>query len=117
MIGNPRYGRVGLVDLPVYLFGMFIVPWFELACLVALPFTSVAGVLTGRQLLLVVVAIALGNAVLLTAAMLQAPPAPTDAMQQRLVLLSPVELFITRPLQLYSRLMGVVTAIRPAKVA
>ena len=48
--------------------------------------------------------------------MLQAPPAPTDAIQQRLVLLSPVELFVTRPLQLYSRLVGVLTAMRPAKV-
>jgi hypothetical protein len=114
MIGNPRYGRVGLVDLPLYLFGMFVVPWLELACLVALPFSSVADVLTGRQLALVVLAIALGNAVLLTAAMLQAAPAPTDAIQQRLVLLSPLELFVTRPLQLYSRLVGVLTAMGSA---
>jgi hypothetical protein len=114
MIGNPLYRRVGLVDLPVYLCGIFVVPWLELACLVALPFASLAGVLTARQLLLVVLAIALGNAVLLTAAMLQAPPAATDSAQRQLVLLSPVELFVTRPLQLYSRLVGVLSAMGPA---
>lgn len=114
MVGNPRYGRVGLIDLPFYLFGMLIVPWLELACLVALPFASLAGILTGRQLALVVLAIGLGNAVLLTAAMLQAAPAATDSVQRLLVLLSPVEVFVTRPLQLYSRLVGVLTAMRPA---
>ena len=45
MLFNPRYGRVGLVDLPQLLFDAVVVPWLELVCLAALPFAAVVGVL------------------------------------------------------------------------
>ena len=110
MILNPRYRALGMVDLPRYLFGMIVVPWLELACLVALPFATIAGVLTLKQLLLVCAAIALGNGVLLNTAMLLAPWPADHATLLRLLLLGPVEVFVSRPVQLYSRLLGVVRA-------
>ena len=43
MIGNPRYGRIGLVALPYYLFFELLAPFVELIALVAVP----AGLLLG----------------------------------------------------------------------
>jgi cellulose synthase/poly-beta-1,6-N-acetylglucosamine synthase-like glycosyltransferase len=105
---NPRYGYVGLIDLPRYLFNTLIVPWLELLCLAALPFAPLAGVLTGTQFLLVLVALGLGNAILLNTALLIAPTAQQDRTLRRFILLGPIELFVGRPVQLYWRLVGLV---------
>jgi cellulose synthase/poly-beta-1,6-N-acetylglucosamine synthase-like glycosyltransferase len=103
---NPRYGYLGLIDLPRYLFNTLIVPWLELLCLAALPFAPLAGVLTGTQFLLVLVALGLGNAILLNTALLTASGAQQDRALRRLILLGPIELFVSRPVQLYSGLIG-----------
>jgi cellulose synthase/poly-beta-1,6-N-acetylglucosamine synthase-like glycosyltransferase len=112
---NPRYGYLGLVDLPRYLFNTLIVPWLELLCLAALPFAPFAGVLTGTQILLVLAALGLGNAILLNTALLTAPYAQQDRALRRFILLGPIELFVSRPVQLYSRLIGMLRMFaRPA---
>jgi cellulose synthase/poly-beta-1,6-N-acetylglucosamine synthase-like glycosyltransferase len=118
---QPRYGRVGVVDLPVYLFSTMVVPWLELISLLALPFSAVMGVLTFPQLLLMIVAIGIGNGILLNTAMLLGPAtAPQDVTLSRMIMLGPLELFMSRPVQLYSRLTGMFrmfnrpSAIRPA---
>jgi biofilm PGA synthesis N-glycosyltransferase PgaC len=104
---NPRYGSLGLVDLPRYLFSTFFVPWFELLCLAALPFAPLVGVLTGRQFLLVLAALGLGNAILLNTALLTGSPAvQQERALRRFIMLGPIELFVSRPVQLYSRLTG-----------
>jgi cellulose synthase/poly-beta-1,6-N-acetylglucosamine synthase-like glycosyltransferase len=113
MLLNPRYGRVGLVDLPSYVLSTTVVPWFELACMVLLPFAVIAGVLTALQLLAVFVAIAAGNGVLLNTAMLLSPPAVTERTLMWLLALGPLEVFVSRPLQLYSRLVGLARALAP----
>jgi cellulose synthase/poly-beta-1,6-N-acetylglucosamine synthase-like glycosyltransferase len=116
MIFNPRYRRIGMVDLPRYLFGLLVVPWLELFCLLALPFSSLAGVLTLPHLVLVYAAIGLGNGVLLNAAMLLAPWPGDERTLVRLLVLGPLEVFVARPVQLYSRLVAVLRVIvsRPA---
>ena len=111
MILNPRYRALGMLDLPRYLFAMLVVPWLELGCLIALPFGTVAGVLPLGQLLLVYAVIALGNGILLNAAMLLAPWPADQAALVRLLLLAPFEVFVSRPMQLYSRLVGVLRAV------
>jgi cellulose synthase/poly-beta-1,6-N-acetylglucosamine synthase-like glycosyltransferase len=111
MIFNPRYRALGMLDLPRYLFAMLVVPWLELACLLALPFATVAGVRSPGQLLLVCAVIALGNGILLNAAMLLAPWPADQAALVRLLLLAPFEVFVSRPVQLYSRLVGVLRVV------
>jgi hypothetical protein len=110
MLLNPRYGRIGMLDLPAYMFAAAVVPWLELACLIALPIAALAGALSWFQFGLLVAAIALGNAVLLDSAMLLAPWPPDDASQVRLVALAPLEVFVSRPVQLYTRLTGLLQA-------
>jgi cellulose synthase/poly-beta-1,6-N-acetylglucosamine synthase-like glycosyltransferase len=115
MILNPRYRAIGLVDLPRYLFAVLVVPWLELACLLALPFAALAGVLTWPQLVLVYAAIGLGNGVRLNAAMLVAQWPGNQRALVRLLVLAPLEVFVSRPVQLYSRVAGLlqVLASRP----
>ena len=105
---NPRYGYLGVVDLPRYLFSTLIVPWFELLCLALLPFAPLAGVLSGTEFLLVLAALGLGNAILLNTALLTGSPVmQQERLLRRFVLLGPIELFVSRPVQLYSRFIGV----------
>jgi cellulose synthase/poly-beta-1,6-N-acetylglucosamine synthase-like glycosyltransferase len=111
MLFNPRYKRVGMLHLPRYLFTAVIVPWLELASLLVLPFATAAGVLTAAQLGLVVAAVAGGNGVLLNTAMLVAPRPSSQTMQLRLLLLAPLEVFIWRPVQLYSKLAALVQTV------
>src|SRR4029453_18717281 len=44
MIGNPRYGRIGLVALPYYVLFELLAPFVELAALVVLPLSLYVGV-------------------------------------------------------------------------
>jgi cellulose synthase/poly-beta-1,6-N-acetylglucosamine synthase-like glycosyltransferase len=105
---NPRYGSVGTVDLPRYVFSTLVVPWLELLCLGLLPLAPMLGLLTISQVLLLLVALGLGNAILLNTALLMGPPGAHDDMtMRRFVLLGPIELFVSRPVQLYARLRGV----------
>jgi cellulose synthase/poly-beta-1,6-N-acetylglucosamine synthase-like glycosyltransferase len=43
MIGNPRYGRVGLVALPFYLFFELLAPFVELTALIVVPVGLLVG--------------------------------------------------------------------------
>lgn len=104
---NPQYGSLGTIDLPRYVFSRLVVPWLELMCLAALPLTPLLGVLTPLQLLFVLAALAFGNGILLNTALLMAPPGTHDEdALRRSILLAPLELFVSRPAQLYSRLAG-----------
>jgi poly-beta-1,6-N-acetyl-D-glucosamine synthase len=113
MIGNPRYGALGVVDLPRYLFATTVVPWIELVALVALPVAVAMGVLTVVQLLLVLAAVALGNAVLLGAGLLLTPAPEHEGIRLRMLALAPFEVFMARPLQLFSRVADVLGVARP----
>ena len=67
---NPRYGRLGLIDLPRYAFNLLVAPWVELLALVLLGLAVPLGVLTSGHLLLVLVTIGLGNGILAASALL-----------------------------------------------
>lgn len=115
MLFNPAYGRVGLIDLPQLLLTAAVVPWFELLCLAALPLAPAIGVLTLPQLLIAIVAIALGNGLLIDTAMLRAPLDLDERRVLALVLLAPIEVFVARPARLWSRVRGLTRALaRPA---
>ena len=110
---NPRYGPLGLFDLPRYAFSTMVVPWLELLCLAALPLALLVGVLSPLQFALTVVALGLGNGILLNTALLLSPrEAYTSAALVRFILLGPLQLFVHRPVQLAARLHGLVRAVR-----
>jgi cellulose synthase/poly-beta-1,6-N-acetylglucosamine synthase-like glycosyltransferase len=103
---NPRYGRLGLFDLPRYAFNLLIAPWLELAALVMLGLTVPLGVLTAGKLLLVLVTIGLGNGILAaTSLLLTGLPGhdPRPAALFNLLLVGPFEYFVSRPALLLDR--------------
>jgi hypothetical protein len=106
---NPRLGRLGLIDVPRYLFNVVVAPWVELVALVLLAAAVPLGVISVGQLLLVLFVIALGSGVVATSALLLAAR-PADAVRPaalfNLILVGPLEYFLTRPALLVSRLAG-----------
>lgn len=114
MIGNPRYGALGLVDLPGYVFAAAVAPWLELTALLALPFAVLAGVFSPAQLVLALLAIGLGNAVLLGAGLLLTPLPDDEYSLLPMLALAPFEVFLSRPVQLYSRLTALLRLLLPS---
>jgi hypothetical protein len=111
MLFNPAYGRMGLIDLPQLLLSTVVVPWLELMCLALLPFASAAGVLSTSDLIVVIAAIAVGNGLLIDTALLRSPMELSERQVLELVLLAPFELFVGRPVGLWSRLTGLTRAV------
>ncbi|HXE80958.1 MAG TPA: hypothetical protein VNK41_09420, partial [Vicinamibacterales bacterium] len=109
---NPRYGPLGMFDLPRYAFSTLIVPWLELLCLAALPTALLTGFLSPAQLLLTLAALGLGNGILLNTAFLMTPrDAYSGAALVRFILAGPLQLFVYRPVQLVGRLRGLIRAV------
>ena len=103
---NPRYGRLGLFDLPRYGFNLLVAPWVELWALVGLGLAVPLGVLTAGKLLLVLVTIGLGNGILTASALLLTGLAghdPRPAALFNLLLVGPFEYFFSRPALLIDR--------------
>ena len=111
MLLNPAYGRLGMLDLPQLLLTSIVVPWFELLSLIALPLAPLTGVLTVRQLLATVLAIAFGNGLLIGTAMLRSPTESNPQRVLALVLLAPLEVFLARPARLWVRVKGLTAAL------
>ena len=101
---------------PACIMSTVVVPWFELLCLAVLPFASAAGVLSTPDLIVVIAAIALGNGLLIDTALLRSPVELSDRQVLELVLLAPFEMFVGRPLGLWSRLAGLTRAVARADV-
>jgi hypothetical protein len=110
MVFNPALGRLGLFDLPRYLFNVVLAPWIELAALVLLAAAVALGVISVGQLLLVLLVIGLGSGVVATSALLLASR-PAEAIRPaalfNLILAGPFEYFLTRPALLVGRISRV----------
>jgi len=112
MAFNPRLGRLGMLDFPRYLFNMVVAPWLELLALALLAAAIPLGVLTAGQLLLVLFILGLGSGVVAMCALLLSGDLGRDARPAALfnvLLVGPLEYFLTRPALLWSRL----TSARP----
>ena len=107
MLFNPRLGRLGLWDLPRYVFNAVLAPWLEIAALALLVLAVPLGVVSVGELLLVVFIIALGSGVVADAALLASARPGHDARPAslfNLILAGPLEYFLTRPTMLLARL-------------
>lgn len=103
---NPRYGRLGLFDLPRYAFNLLVAPWMELSALVLLGLAVPLGVLSGGHLLVVLFTVGLGNGILTaTALLLTGLPGhdPRPSALFNLLLVGPFEYFFSRPALLIDR--------------
>ncbi len=103
---NPRFGRLGMLDLPRYAFNQLVAPWLELTALATLVFAVPLGVLTVGQLLLVLLTLGFGSGILAaTALLLTGLPGhdPRPAALFNLLLAGPFEYFATRPALLIER--------------
>ena len=106
LVFNPRYGRLGLFDVPRYAFNLLVAPWVELLALVALVLAVPLGVLTAGHLLLVLVTIGLGNGILTATALMLTGLSghdPRPAALFNLLLVGPFEYFFSRPARLIDR--------------
>jgi hypothetical protein len=103
---NPRYGRLGLLDLPRYAFNLLVAPWVELAALVLLGLAVPLGVLSVGHLLVVLVTVGLGNGILTATALLLTGLSghdPRPSALFNLLLVGPFEYFFSRPALLIDR--------------
>ena len=106
---NPHYGSVGLLGLPFYLVTEVLAPAVEVLALVSLPLAFVLGVFDLPEFLLMVAAVAFLTASLTAVAIL------LDDVHSRmyrlrdlawLLLLSPFDLVLYRPIIFWSRFKG-----------
>ncbi len=103
---NPRYGRLGLIDLPRYAFNLLVAPWVELFALVLVGLAVPLGMLSAGQVLVVLFTIGLGNGILTASALLLTGLSghdPRPAALFNLLLVGPFEYFFSRPALLIDR--------------
>jgi biofilm PGA synthesis N-glycosyltransferase PgaC len=118
MMCNPRYGAVGLLGMPFYLVTECLAVFFELAAVVTLVLAVAFHVLDAGEFLALVATISLLNACFTVAALVVQDRLMREMEWRdllRLVLVSPLELFLYRPWLTVARLKGTVDLFRGHK--
>lgn len=115
MLARPRYGLVGSLGFPVYLISEAFSPIAELLALLTLGAGAAAGVVSWPAYALFVGTLCFANGVLTVVAILL-EDVNTRAYRlrhlARLILISPFELVLYRPLIMWSRMQGTVGFLR-----
>jgi poly-beta-1,6-N-acetyl-D-glucosamine synthase len=109
MMFRRRYGAVGFIGVPFFILSEVIAPVFELLALIALVASVALQTLDLEQGMLTLVALALMNGLMTSAAVLledRTSRAYPIGDLMRLVLLGPVDLVIYRPFIVWARLKG-----------
>lgn len=114
MIGNRRYGTVGLLGTPYYVVAEMIAPLFEVLAVVLLPLGIAFSLFDPLDFLLFVGVIAFFSGILTTSALLlDDRSARTYGSERyrrrdlaRLVLLGPADLVLYRPILIWARAKG-----------
>jgi cellulose synthase/poly-beta-1,6-N-acetylglucosamine synthase-like glycosyltransferase len=115
MLGNPRYGTVGMVGMPYYVLAEVTAPVFQLLALVAIPLAVLGGVLDWSTFTRGVIVIAIGSAILTnTAILVQDRALQSFAVQDLpyMIVLAPLELFLYRPLMFWAQMRGTFDFLR-----
>jgi cellulose synthase/poly-beta-1,6-N-acetylglucosamine synthase-like glycosyltransferase len=111
MLCNPRYGTVGFLGMPYYLFAEVLAPIFQVLALLILPVAAYAGLLEPVECLQMLAVVALGSAAFTCAAvLLQDRYRRTFAVGDLayLLMLAPLELFVYRPLIVWAQCKGTI---------
>jgi len=109
MFGNPRYGPVGLVGVPLYVLTEAIAPLFEVLAIATLVVGAWLGVISWVLFGVVLGLMAFSTATLTSAAVLVDDRTARDYRiwsLLRMVLLSPLDLFLYRPVLMWARAYG-----------
>jgi cellulose synthase/poly-beta-1,6-N-acetylglucosamine synthase-like glycosyltransferase len=113
MLGNPRYGRVGLLAMPYYMLFEYLAPLVETAGIVILPFGWALGLVEWRLFLLFVIASFVYGLLLSVLALvleeLSFRRYRDPAQLARLVLVAVLESFGLRQLHVWWRLVALMT--------
>jgi len=113
MLGNPRYGRVGLLAMPYYMLFEYLAPLVETAGIVILPFGWALGLVEWRLFLLFVIASFVYGLLLSVLALvleeLSFRRYRDPAQLARLVLVAVLESFGLRQLHVWWRLVALIT--------
>jgi biofilm PGA synthesis N-glycosyltransferase PgaC len=110
MLGNPRYGRVGMLGLPFYVLTELLAPLFELLSLFTLLLALWAGDVSWELFAIVLGLLAFSTATLTSTAVLFDDRTARDyriGSVLRMVILGPFDLFLYRPVLIVARLYGV----------
>jgi poly-beta-1,6-N-acetyl-D-glucosamine synthase len=118
MLYNPKYGSVGMLGLPYYLWGEVLAPIFQLIAVVAIPVAALAGVMGWADLVRFLAILALVQGVFTCGAILLQDRnlrifAAHDV--RYLILLTPLEVFFYRPIIFYAQLKGLIGVVRGDK--
>ena len=109
MLGNPRYGTVGLLGIPFYLVTEVIAPIFEVLAVFVVAFAVWLGLLDLAQFLLTLAVLAVATGILSNLAILiddRTGRALRISSLVRLMLVAPLDLFLYRPLLVWARVRG-----------
>jgi poly-beta-1,6-N-acetyl-D-glucosamine synthase len=109
MMFRRRYGTVGFIGVPFFVLSEVIAPVFELLALLALLASLVLRTLEPEQALLTIVALALMNGLMTSAAvLLEDRTSRVYPLRDlvRLILLGPLDLLIYRPFIVWARMKG-----------
>ena len=109
MLGNPRYGRVGLVGMPYYLFYECLSPIVEAVGLALVPVAWLLGVFDAMTFVTLAASMAVFNAVLTSAAIVHDDAFVRYSLRDlvRVLALAALEVFLYRPVLLYARCRGI----------
>jgi cellulose synthase/poly-beta-1,6-N-acetylglucosamine synthase-like glycosyltransferase len=110
MFGNPRYGRVGMLGMPLYVLTELLAPLFETLSLLTLVLAAWVGAVSWELFAIVLGLLAFSTATLTSTAVLFDDRTARDyriGSVLRMVILGPFDLFLYRPVLIVARLYGV----------
>lgn len=115
MFCNPRYGTVGFVGMPFYLLSEVLAPVFQGLSIVAIPLAVAGGVLDAGELLRMMAVIALGLGIFTSVAVLLHDQGGRPFQVRDLaylILLTPIDLMVYRPIMFYASIKGTIDYFR-----
>jgi cellulose synthase/poly-beta-1,6-N-acetylglucosamine synthase-like glycosyltransferase len=115
MLGNRRYGTVGLVGMPYYVLAEVLAPIVQVLALLTIPLAAASGLLRWDEFARFLAVLALGSAVFTNAAiLLQDRTLRSFAASDLpfLILIGPFDLFLYRPIIFYAQFKGFVDFLR-----
>jgi cellulose synthase/poly-beta-1,6-N-acetylglucosamine synthase-like glycosyltransferase len=115
MFANPRYGTVGLLGMPHYLFAEVLAPLFQVLALAAIPMAVLAGVLQWDDFGRMVLVLAFGMAIFTTVAAMLHDQSERPFGRRDLIFLmaiAPLDLLLYRPILFYANVKGTLQFLR-----
>ena len=115
MLLNRKYGTVGMIGMPYYMLVEVLAPVFQVLALLSVPMAAAAGLLRWEDFVRILIIIAFGGALFTNLALLlQERSTRRFAVRDLpyLILLSPFELILYRPVIFYAQFKGAIDFLR-----